>query len=77
MATSSSFPMSRVIYFSLKNREAARNLVGHLIKSPRDSVILPYIDHPGPLSSEILSTDFNSLTVCERNPEIRSIFHVS
>lgn len=67
----------RILYFPIKDLNCTRSLVNHLVTSPNDAVILPYIDHPGPLSSEILSKDFRSLTICEPHPDIREQFKVS
>lgn len=68
---------SRVVYFTIKNLEAAKRVADHLIKTPNDSIILPFIDHPGPTSEEILKRKFGFLTICERNKSIRESFEVS
>lgn len=67
----------RVVYFTVKNPIAARSVVNHLIKKPNDSIILPFIDYPGPIAREILSKEFGSLTVCETEDETREKFRVS
>lgn len=70
--------LNKVIYFSVRQPEAAKRLASLLVKSPNDSLILPFLDYPkGPLSKEILCRDFKSLTVCERDEETRQLFHVS
>lgn len=68
---------SRALFFPPKNPGDLKMIVDQLIKSPQDSVILPYIDTPGPLSDEITSRNFRSLTVCEHDPETREKFKVS
>lgn len=77
MTTNLTTTANRVIYFSIRNQKAAESLAKHLIKSSNDSIILPFIDFPGPISKEILSRKFKSLTVCERDAELRQRFHVS
>lgn len=67
----------RVVYFTIKNPVAAKSLTNHLIKSPKDKILIPFVDHPGPLSNEILSKQFGSLTVCERDDAVREKFSVS
>lgn len=69
--------MNRVVYFSMKDCSAVKSLTNQLISTPKDSIILPFTDHPGPITSEILSRNFTSLTVCERDQETQQIFHVS
>lgn len=66
-----------VHYFSIRDPKAVISLVNKLITKPSDSIILPFTDYPGPLIKEVLSRNFNSLTVCERNDGIRYLFHVS
>lgn len=69
--------LNRVVYFSMKDSSAVKNLTSRLISTPEDSIILPFTDHPGPVTDEILSREFASLTVCERHQETKKIFHVS
>lgn len=69
--------VNRVVYFSMKDSSAVKRLTNRLISTPKDSIILPFTDYPGPLTSEILSRKFASLTVCERDQEAQQIFHVS
>lgn len=66
-----------VIYFHLKDAKAANRIVNHLVTSPKDSILLPFSDYPGPLTREILSRKFKSLTVCERDSQARHRFQVS
>lgn len=68
---------SRLVYFSIINSPAAKSLASHLVKSADDSIILPFTDHPGPITEAILSRPFKSLTVCERDPALRESFAVS
>lgn len=65
--------INRLIYFSIKEPHAARSLVNHLVQKSSDSIILPYADN-GPISKEILSRDFRSLTVCEPDTDLRHDF---
>lgn len=77
MSKNVQFLLHRVIYYTLKSPIATKSLVNHLIQSPNDSIVLPFIDHPGPLSKEILSKQFGSLTICERDDSTREKFSVS
>lgn len=65
---------SRVVYFTIKNPIVAKRLVDRLVTSSTDSIILPFADHPGPISQEILTREFSSLTVCERDDTSRDKF---
>lgn len=69
--------VNRVIYFLIRDPKAANSVVNHLLKTPQDTVILPFTDHPGPISQELLSRDFKALTVCERDPDLSDKFDVS
>uniref|UniRef100_A0A6G1SP28 Uncharacterized protein n=1 Tax=Aceria tosichella TaxID=561515 RepID=A0A6G1SP28_9ACAR len=75
MSKNASWFVNRVIYFLIKDPRAANSVVNHLITTPKDVVILPFIDHPGPIARELLSKNFRSLTVCERDPELNQQFN--
>lgn len=77
MSKNAAWFVNRVIYFLIKDPKAANSLVNHLVTTPKDVIILPFIDHPGPISQEILSRNFRSLSVCERDPELNQKFDVS
>lgn len=47
-----------------------------MICNKNDCIILPYIDHPGPLADAILSREFKSLTVLERDKTVVDAFKV-
>lgn len=69
--------INKVFYFTINNNLAAERVVNLLISSKNDCIILPFIDHPGPMSKQILARDFKSLTVCENDSDRRSLFKVS
>lgn len=64
-------------YYSLNNPKAARRLANQLISDKNDCIILPYIDHPGPLTDAILEHEFKNLTVLERQESVVNSFKVS
>lgn len=68
---------NRLIFYPPKNPTDLRIITDSLVRSSKDSIVLPYIDTPGPLSDEILSKDFKSLTVCEKEDSTRELFKVS
>jgi hypothetical protein len=77
MSKNAAWFVNRVIYFSIKDHQAAKSVVDHLLTTPKDIIILPFIDYPGPISREILSRDFRSLSICERDPDLNQKFNVS
>lgn len=69
--------MSKYVYFTLKCRDAASRWANALIKTPNDSIILPFSDYPGPMVSEILAQRIGSLTICEPDDVNRETIQVS
>lgn len=69
--------INKVIYFTISNNSAAERVINFLVKSKNDCIILPFIDYPGIMSKQILTRDFRSLTLSERDDDRRSLFKVS
>lgn len=65
------------IYDALNHR-AVPNIIGHVFRSPRDSVIIPQVYRDGILHyDQFADQKFSSLSVCIKDADKRSTFLVS